>query len=82
MHQHLSSSLIITTLDIVDESQLHAGHVGRYESGAEVSHTHIKIQSPSLSGLTRVQQQRKLYSILGPFIQQGLHAVRFTIVQT
>jgi BolA family transcriptional regulator, general stress-responsive regulator len=80
VEQQLLHSLSVDFLEVIDESELHAGHVGRRESGLEVSHIHIKIRSSSLTGLTRVAQQRKLYEVLDPFIQQGLHAVRFSIV--
>lgn len=59
-------------LEIIDESHLHAGHQGHNEDGE--SHFRIRIVSDSFEGLSRLERHRKVFAIVQPKIDEGLHA--------
>jgi BolA protein len=73
----LQDTLTIQRLDILDESLLHANHMPLAKSN--LTHVRIRIQAAELEGLSRVEQHRKLYAILQPAIDSGLHAIQFEI---
>src|SRR5579872_2458671 len=61
-----------TSLTIVDESRLHAGHSGARDSGE--SHFRVRIISSQFAGLSRVERQRRVYAAVNEEIRAGLHA--------
>ena len=63
-----------TTLEVIDESALHAGHAG---AGAEGYGTHmrVRIASPLFEGQSRVVKHRLVYDALRDFLDSGLHAL-------
>lgn len=61
----------ITTLEVINESHLHAGHAG---AGAG-SHWRVRISSPSMAGLTPVARHRLVYDSLASLIPLGIHAL-------
>jgi BolA protein len=62
------------TLQVIDESYQHAGHVGANDSGVG-THFRVKIASPLFTGVSRVARHRLVYDSLQDFIDQGLHAL-------
>lgn len=76
----LQKSLNIKILEVIDESALHIGHPPMLDNKYEVTHVCIKIASPDLQELNRVDQHRRLYDILQPELNNGLHSVRFQII--
>ena len=62
------------TLQVIDESYLHAGHVGANASGVG-THFKVRLNSPFFTGKSRVARHRLVYDALQEFIDQGLHAV-------
>ena len=58
----LQSRLNPTTLEVIDESPLHAGHAGASPRGE--SHFRIRIASQCFEGLSRVAQHRLVYETL------------------
>ena len=69
-------------LEVIDESYLHAGHVGANESGVG-THFKVRISSPLFTGKSRVARHRLVYDALQDFMDQGLHAVAIeTLVQS
>lgn len=61
-----------TTLDIRDDSHLHAGHAGA-EGGA--GHYHVRIFATCFAGLSRVARHRLVYDLLQDLIPYPIHAL-------
>lgn len=61
----------IDSLQVIDDSHLHAGHAGAREG----SHLRVLIVSPRLAGLNRVARHRLVYDALRELIPQGIHAL-------
>jgi BolA protein len=61
----------LLSLQVIDESHLHAGHAG----AGEGSHWRVRIASPRLLGLSRVAQHRLVYDALRDVIPRGVHAL-------
>ena len=59
------------SLEIQDDSHLHAGHAGAREG----RHFSVRIVSPRFCGLSRVARHRLVYDALMPLIPQGIHAL-------
>ena len=62
-----------TKIDVIDESHLHAGHVGARPEGE--THFRIVISSDLLSGKTRIEKQRKIYKVLADELSGPVHAL-------
>ena len=60
-------------LNVIDESHLHAGHVGARPEGE----THFKVQMKSnkFLGMSRVNMQREVYEALELEMQDKIHAL-------
>ncbi len=65
------------TLEIINESHLHAGHHTSPNTGQ--SHFRIKMHAPNMADLSRIDQQRKIYALLGEELENGLHALAIEI---
>ncbi|MDH4481189.1 MAG: BolA family transcriptional regulator [Rhodoferax sp.] len=74
LEARLRQRLAPTALVVVDESHLHAGHVGANESGFG-THFRVRVASHSFAGKSRVACHRLVYDSLQDFIAQGLHAL-------
>lgn len=61
----------IVTLEVINESHLHAGHQG----AGEGSHWRVRLVSERLAGLTPVARHRLVYDALRPLLAQGIHAL-------
>ena len=62
-----------TRIDVIDESHLHAGHVGARPEGE--THFRIIISSDFFSGKTRIEKQRKIYKVLVDELSGPVHAL-------
>ena len=67
----LRAALLPSSLEVGDDSHLHAGHAGAREG----RHFHVRIVSSRFAGLTRVKRHRLVYDSLEPLIPQGIHAL-------
>jgi BolA protein len=67
LHQHLSP----TALEVIDESHLHAGHVG----AASGRHFRVRIHSERFNGLPRIARHRLVYDAVAELIPLGIHAL-------
>jgi len=74
LEARLRERLAPTTLEVIDESYQHAGHVGANDSGVG-THFRVRIASHLFTGRTRVVRHRLVYDALQDFIDQGLHAL-------
>lgn len=79
IHARLAAKLQTTALQVIDESHLHAGHVGASASGVG-SHFRVRIASPLFTSVSRVQRHRLVYDALQDFIDQGLHALAIEVL--
>ncbi len=59
------------SLQVIDESHLHAGHAG----AAEGSHFRVRIVSDRFTGLPRLARHRLVYDALSDLIPQVIHAL-------
>ncbi len=69
----LTAGLAPETLEIKDESHLHAGHAGARPGGE--SHFRLLIVSPKFEGLSRVARQRLVNDLLRDALEEQIHAL-------
>jgi BolA protein len=73
LREKLIIALEPTRLDIVNESELHAGH--RSSPGTGESHFRIMIVSPKFAGATRVTRHRMVNEAIADELQGRIHAL-------
>ncbi|MEL6681763.1 MAG: BolA family protein [Pseudomonadota bacterium] len=66
-----------TSLEVINESALHAGHAG--DDGSGESHWRIKIAAPALADLSRIARHRAIHAALGADIIGRIHALAIEI---
>ena len=64
------------SLDVVDESAKHEGHVGARPEGE--THWRVSIVSPRFAGQPAVARHRMVYQALGELIHNPIHALAIT----
>ena len=60
------------SIDIGDDSALHAGHAGAASGGGHYS---LRIVSARFAGQSRVARHRLVYAALGSLMQHQIHAL-------
>jgi len=70
----VEAALAPESLEVIDDSHLHAGHAGAREG----RHFSVQITSARFTGLARVARHRLVYDSLGPLAAQGVHALAIT----
>lgn len=73
MRQLLTAAFAPTSLDVVNDSASHSGHMG--DDGSGESHFTILIESPQFAGVSRLQRQRLVNAALGDIPGNRVHAV-------
>lgn len=71
MQQRLAT-LEPETIEIGDDSALHAGHAGARSGGG---HYNLTIVSPQFEGLLTIKRHRLIYNALGNLMQTKIHAL-------
>ena len=71
VEQVLRAALDPSRLEVIDDSDKHAGHAGAREG----RHFTVRVTSARFNGLTRVARHRLVYSALHGLIAQGIHAI-------
>jgi len=61
------------TLELIDESALHAGHAGAAPGGN--THWRLVIVSPAFAGKNTVARHRMIYDALGSLMNEPIHAL-------
>lgn len=61
------------SLEVTDESHLHAGHAGAQPGGE--THYDVIVVSALFAGQSRVARQRGVYAVLDKEFSTGLHAL-------
>ena len=69
----LTAALDPILLDVVDESDLHAGHAGAREGGG--THYRVRVVSAKFDRRSRVERHRLVYDLLTAEFADGLHAL-------
>jgi BolA protein len=69
----LTEALDPILLDVVDESDRHAGHAGAREGGG--THFRIRVVSARFERTTRVERHRLVYDLLTAECADGRHAL-------
>jgi BolA family transcriptional regulator, general stress-responsive regulator len=67
----LKRQLSPDSVELSDDSHLHAGHAGAREGG----HYTVRIVAACFNGRNRVARHRLVYSALGPLAPRGIHAL-------
>ena len=69
----LTANLAPVSLEVIDESHLHAGHGGWRPEGE--THMRVKIVSAAFAGKSRIDRHRLVNALANPELQAGLHAL-------
>ena len=69
----LTQAFAPDTLDVIDESHLHAGHAGAREGGQ--SHFRVKITSQAFDGKMLVERHRMINEVLAEELAGPVHAL-------
>jgi BolA family transcriptional regulator, general stress-responsive regulator len=67
----LRTALPLQSLEVRDDSHLHAGHAGAREG----RHFHVVLRGACFAGLPRVARHRLVYGALGNLAAIGIHAL-------
>jgi len=68
----LTTTLNPSTIEIIDNSQAHAGHAGAQSGGG---HYHVMIVSEQFAGKSLVQRHQLIYKALGDLMKNEIHAL-------
>lgn len=72
IHARLQS-LAPETLDVINESDQHAGHSGHDGSGE--SHWRVVIKAAVLDDMSRIARHRAVHDAIGPDLMARIHAL-------
>ena len=73
IHHKLDAAFSPTRLEVVDDSDRHAGHSGAREGGE--SHFNVLIESAAFAGASKVVRQRLVYKALAQELSGQVHAL-------
>ena len=73
IRRKLEAALAPERLEVVDDSDKHAGHSGAREGGE--SHFTVTIVAASFVGVPRVARQRQVYAVLAEELSGPVHAL-------
>jgi BolA family transcriptional regulator, general stress-responsive regulator len=73
IRQKLTRAFAPLALEVLDESERHAGHAG-YRPGGE-SHFRIAISAEAFRGKSRIERHRMINELLREELNSGVHAV-------
>ena len=77
IRERLMLALEPTRLDVINESEMHAGHRG--SPGTGESHFRLLIVSAKFAGQSRVMRQRLVNSALGDLMAGRVHAMAMSV---
>lgn len=69
----VEEKLAPSSFELINESHKHAGHAG--DDGSGQTHYKLKVASKSFEGLSRIERQRLVLSLLSEAFDKGLHAI-------
>lgn len=68
----LREKLEATHVEVVDQSSLHAGHLGAQDGGG---HFQLVVVSERFRGLSRLAAQKAVFEALGELMETEIHAL-------
>jgi BolA family transcriptional regulator, general stress-responsive regulator len=77
IRRKLTAAFAPVELVVDDESARHAGHAGAREGGE--THFHVRIVSDAFAGLSRVERQRRIYTVLAEEMRDRVHALSLDV---
>ena len=77
--EKLTNSLRPKTLEVINNSHLHSGHLG--DDGSGETHFAIKISAEGLENLSAIQAHRKINEILKEEFKIGMHALEIRVLK-
>lgn len=77
MRKKLEAAFSPLTIDVVDESHKHAGHVEARPEGE--THFQITLISSAFDGLGRVQRHRLVHDVLAEELRGPVHALALSL---
>jgi BolA protein len=75
--QKLTAAFSPSRLEVVDDSDRHAGHAGHREGGE--SHFNVLIEADAFAGVPRVARQRQVYAALAEELAGPVHALSLKV---
>ena len=69
----LNEAFAPESLNVIDESHLHAGHAGHRPGGE--THFRVYIGSPAFEGKSRIDRHRMINQVLADELAAGVHAL-------
>lgn len=69
----LAARFTPVALEVIDDSEKHAGHAGASPEGE--THFRVRITAPAFAGMTRVARHRAVTDALAAEFASGLHAL-------
>jgi BolA protein len=81
MEEKLSSAFSPKFLQVIDESDKHAGHLGHDGGAGHGGETHFRVQivSETFAGKSRIERHRAVNSVLADEFAAGVHALAMEI---
>ncbi len=76
IRDNLTAAFSPQSLEVVDESHLHAGHGGARPGGE--THFRVSVVSSAFDGQSRVTRQRAVYKALAAQMADQIHALALT----
>lgn len=73
----LTEAFAPEALNVIDESHLHAGHVGARPEGE--THFRVEMTADAFATDNRVERQRKVYAVLADELAGPVHALALKI---
>jgi BolA protein len=77
IREKLSSAFNPIRLEVVDESQRHAGHAGARPGGE--THFRVEIVAVAFQGMSRLERQRLIYAALSAEMSNQIHALSLVV---
>ncbi len=77
LHDALTTAFAPTRLEVVDDSQKHAGHAGATPGGE--THYSVLVVSERFAGQGRVARHRLVNGVVDAEFRTGLHALALTL---
>jgi len=77
MEEKLKAAFTPQSLEIENQSHMHAGHAG--DPGTGESHFHIHMVAETFEGKNRVARQREVYQVLKAELDGPVHAMALSI---
>ncbi len=80
IERKLTEAFMPERLEVVDDSQRHAGHAGHREGGE--THVNVHIVSQAFKGKSRIERHRMIHEILATELKEQIHALAIDARET